>query len=86
MRNKDDIRKDFTAKVLKEIYLKDFKFYKYICEMYILADIKKNCRHQDLYRNKGDFGFFLNTKNSYFLMQKILYFMRISVKCIFWQI
>ena len=24
--------------------LKDFSFYKYICKMYILADIKRNCR------------------------------------------
>ena len=26
------------------LYLKDFIFYKYICKMYILADIERNCR------------------------------------------
>ena len=39
----------------KNINLKDFIFYKYICKMYILADIKRICENQDLYRNKDEF-------------------------------
>ena len=33
--------------------------------MYILAD-KKNCRHQDFYRNRDDFGFFIYKKFLFF--------------------
>ena len=35
--------------------VKDFLFYKYICEMRILSDIKKKVESHDLYRNKFDF-------------------------------
>ena len=30
-------------------------FYKYICKMYILAEINEIVEHQDLYRNKDDY-------------------------------
>ena len=35
--------------------VKDFTFYKYICEIYILADINELVENQDLCRNKEDF-------------------------------
>ena len=41
------IRTKTTKKLPKTFQfsnLKDFIFYKYICEMYIFADIKRNCR------------------------------------------
>ena len=47
--------------------------------MYILADIK-NGENQDLYRNKDDFWNIFETKNYYFLIEKNLYFISISVK------
>ena len=34
----------FSPKSFNFLNLKDFKFYKYIVKMYILADIKRNCR------------------------------------------
>ena len=33
---------------------KDFTFYKYICQIYILADINETVENQDLYSNKDD--------------------------------
>ena len=38
--------------------------------------------NQDLYRNKDDLRFFFQTKSSYILILKILYFVSNSVKCI----
>ena len=55
---------------------------KNILKLYILADIKRNCRNQDLYRNKDDFWFFLKIINYHFLILKIFYSVSISVKCI----
>jgi len=54
--------------------------------MYIFEEIRRNCKHQDLYRNKDDFWFFHIQKKFYCLMWKILYLISISVKYIFWQI
>ena len=37
------------------VNVKDFIFYNYICEMYILADKNEIVENKDLYRNKDDF-------------------------------
>ena len=54
--------------------------------MYILADIKRNCRKfrfiQEQRRPLNKF----KTKKLYFLTREILYFISISAKCIFWKI
>ena len=34
----------YNGKSFLFFYLKDFMFYKYICKMYILADIQRNGR------------------------------------------
>ena len=43
---------------MKKIELKDFIFYKYICKIYIFAEMKKNGENKDLYWNRDDFRFF----------------------------
>ena len=39
--------------ILKKSNVKDFIFYKYICEIYILADLKWNYEKPRFYRNIG---------------------------------
>ena len=41
--NSTMVKPDFFW-VKEKIKLKDFIFYKYICKVYILADIKRNCK------------------------------------------
>ena len=43
-KNEDDLWKKFENKKFAIFNEKDFIFYKYICKMYILADIKWNCK------------------------------------------
>ena len=50
--------------------------------MYFLEDINKKYRKLSLYRNKNYFGKKFQTKNSYLLIQKNLYFISKSAKCI----
>ena len=47
--------------------------------MYILADIKRNCRNQDLYRNEDDFWQNLKKKKNVIFYEKDFIF---SAKCI----
>ena len=47
--------------------------------MYNLADIRINCKNQDLYTNKDDFETFLEKKIIIFNLKD---FISISVKCI----
>ena len=41
--NEDDIQ-NFLPKTFLFFSLIDFIFYRYICQMYKMADIKRNCR------------------------------------------
>ena len=54
--NKDDIQKKLP-KSFTFFNLKDFTFYKYICEVYILADIKRNIKIKIYIGTKTTFDF-----------------------------
>ena len=70
-------------KIFKFFDLSDFILLKYICKIYILADIKEIVENQDLYKNKDDF--FSDTIKSYSLNKKrfFTYIISISGKYIF---
>ena len=61
-----DIKRNCRKKILL-FSLKDYIFNKYICEIYILADIKWIVENQDLYRNKDDFENIFKIKKYYIL-------------------
>ena len=42
IKKKVDIQKEYIMR--KRINVKDFIFYEYICKMYILTDLKWNCK------------------------------------------
>ena len=54
--------------------------------MYILADIKRNCKKSRFIKEQRRLLKKKLNKKMYFLTRKILYFIRISAKCIFWKI
>ena len=50
---KGDIQKEYINNI--KCNVKDFITYKYICEMYILTDLKGLEKNQDFYKNIDDF-------------------------------
>ena len=66
-------------------YLKDFKFDKYICNMYNLADIKRNCRKSRFIKEQRRLLNKTKKKIGFFNEKDFIFYKYIS-KCIFWQI
>ena len=57
----------FQYKTFLFFYVKDFIFDRYICNMYILADIKWNCRKSRYIKKQRRLLKFFNFKNKIFL-------------------
>ena len=69
--NKDDIQ-IFLPKTFLFFNLKDFIFYKFICNMYFFADIKSNCRKSRFIIEQRRLLKNVKTKNLYICKMYIL--------------